>query len=38
MKNEKGLGDKVENLIKVILPKTSERKKNCVRCNQKKNG
>ena len=33
---KKGLGDKVESLIKTILPKTAERKKDCKRCNEKK--
>jgi hypothetical protein len=31
-----GLGDKVEALIKIILPKTAEKKKNCKSCNDKK--
>lgn len=31
-----GLGDKVERLIKIVLPKTAERKKDCKSCNQKK--
>tara|TARA_R110000782_G_scaffold97666_2_gene182665 strand:+ start:141 stop:290 length:150 start_codon:yes stop_codon:yes gene_type:complete len=33
---KKGLGDKVESLIKIILPKTAEKKKDCKSCNDKK--
>ena len=36
MKNEKGLGDKVEGLIKKVLPEIAERKKDCVSCNKKR--
>jgi len=34
--NEKGLGDNVEKLIKLIAPKLSERKKDCKSCKKKK--
>jgi hypothetical protein len=33
---KKGLGDKVEDLIKAIAPELAERKKDCVDCNNKK--
>jgi hypothetical protein len=36
MEKKKGLGDKVEDLIKAIAPKLAERKKDCIRCNEKK--
>lgn len=36
MDDEKGLGDKVESLIKVIMPKMAEQKKDCIRCSQRK--
>jgi len=36
MENTKGLGDMVETIIKTVLPKTAERKKDCVSCNNKK--
>ena len=31
-----GLGDKVEKIIKTVLPKIAEKKKYCKSCNQKK--
>ena len=31
-----GLGDIVENIIKVVLPKTAERKKDCIGCKKRK--
>ena len=30
------LGDTVKEVIKVVLPKTAERKKNCRSCNKKR--
>lgn len=34
--NKKGLGDKIEEVIKTISPKFAEKKKNCKRCKKKK--
>lgn len=31
-----GLGDNVERLIKAVLPEAAERKKDCVRCKERK--
>lgn len=31
-----GLGDYTEKLIKTVLPKIAERKKDCISCNKKK--
>tara|TARA_R110000851_G_scaffold162614_5_gene306454 strand:+ start:537 stop:743 length:207 start_codon:yes stop_codon:yes gene_type:complete len=36
MNKKKGLGDMVEELIKVVLPKLAEEKKDCISCNNKK--
>lgn len=33
---DKGLGDNVETIIKTILPKTAERKKDCEGCKKRK--
>ena len=36
MKSNKGLGDKVEGVIKSIAPKLHEKKKNCTSCKNRK--
>jgi hypothetical protein len=36
MEKKKGLGDKVEDVIKFVAPKTHARKRNCRRCKKRK--
>lgn len=36
MKTKEGLGDKVENLIKIVLPLTHSRKRDCRKCKKRK--
>lgn len=34
--NKKGLGDKVEEVIKIVAPKFAEKKKDCIGCKKRK--
>lgn len=34
--SKNGLGDKVESLIKTVLPKTAKKKENCPTCRKRK--
>jgi len=36
MNNKKGLGDKVEDVIKFVAPKTHSRKRDCRKCKKRK--